>query len=450
MRNTQHRLALLLLVLGIATPANARGQAKSQAPFDSLPGKLIPRVVAESDVTQTFAVYIPSGITKGMQAPVVFVMDPRGRALLAAGLFAPAAEELGYVVISSYNTMSDGPLEPNIAAINAMLRSAPSFSADMSRIYLAGFSGTARLGWDFVLQLGDRAAGYFAVGGAPNLTTAETQVPLRRPDFAFAASAGSADYNFHEVWFMRESLRSLDIPHRAVFFEGVHAWPPQQDVTDVMYWFEARAAMGRRAKLDSAWISARIEDDFARAFENERRGRTLIARDAYADIARNYRGWRQGDSAASRAGRLAARPEVMHTQRRFNALAQEHGARLANTQMEFVRMQLEKNDLTEERVARRINLPQTLARVSRADSLEAPFLRQLLASMHVQLAFYEPRDYIQAYRGKRALVMLRAARMIAPWTEEHCALALEAAVQSGATLDRDVRECDTPRTTIAR
>ena len=82
-------------------------------------------------------------------------MDPRGRALNPLGRFKDAAERLGYVLISSYNTLSDGVTEPNEAAVAAMIQDVQELvSVDTRRLYFAGFSGTARLSWVF----GDRLA----------------------------------------------------------------------------------------------------------------------------------------------------------------------------------------------------------------------------------------------------------------------------------------------------
>src|SRR5256884_10002332 len=57
---------------------------------------------------------------------------------LGLQLFHDAAARLGWIVMSSYNTLSDGPPEPNVAAVNAMLASAAGWSIDTSRLYLAG------------------------------------------------------------------------------------------------------------------------------------------------------------------------------------------------------------------------------------------------------------------------------------------------------------------------
>src|SRR5439155_183930 len=80
--------------------------------------------------------------------------DPRGRALLGLRLFQDAAARLGWVILSSYNTLSDGPPEPNVNAVNAMLAWAQAHpSLDPTRLYLAGFSGTARAALGFAVAL---------------------------------------------------------------------------------------------------------------------------------------------------------------------------------------------------------------------------------------------------------------------------------------------------------
>lgn len=94
-------------------PLSAAGQAA--------PGRLEERVRSATDTSQTFALYYPPGYSTERLWPVLFVLDPRGRALLALKLFQDRAARLGWVILSSYNTLSDGPPEPNVGAMNAML-----------------------------------------------------------------------------------------------------------------------------------------------------------------------------------------------------------------------------------------------------------------------------------------------------------------------------------------
>src|SRR5882762_10349785 len=120
----------------------------------AFPGRLEVSVRTATDTSQTFALYLPPGYTTERRWPVLFVLDPRGRALLGLKLFQDHAARLGWVILSSYNTLSDGPPEPNVDAVNAMLAWARAHpSLDSTRLYLAGFSGTARAALAFTVAL---------------------------------------------------------------------------------------------------------------------------------------------------------------------------------------------------------------------------------------------------------------------------------------------------------
>src|ERR1051325_3175339 len=108
-------------------------------------GHIDERVTSTTDTAQHFALYLPPGYTTERRWPILLVLDPRGRALLALQLFQDAAARLGWIVMSSYNSLSDGPPEPNVAAVNAMLASAQArWSIDTTRLYLAGLSRPPR------------------------------------------------------------------------------------------------------------------------------------------------------------------------------------------------------------------------------------------------------------------------------------------------------------------
>ena len=85
------------------------------------PGRVITRMVSRADTSQRYALYLPSSFTRERTWPILFLLDPRGRALIPMQRFQPVAERLGYIAISSYNTLSDGPNQPNYTAMNAML-----------------------------------------------------------------------------------------------------------------------------------------------------------------------------------------------------------------------------------------------------------------------------------------------------------------------------------------
>ena len=132
------RRALLYLILVCAASA----AAAEVPPFRALVGEMVEGVACASDPSQTYTLYLPPGFTNERRWPVLLVFDPRGRSLLAAELFREAAETYGWIIVSSDNTRSDGPLEPNLVAIQALWPEVHSrLPADFDRIYAAGFSG---------------------------------------------------------------------------------------------------------------------------------------------------------------------------------------------------------------------------------------------------------------------------------------------------------------------
>ena len=118
----QTRAAPVVSIAALAIAASWRPCAAQAAT-----GRVEERVASATDTTQQFALYLPPGYTAARRWPILFVLDPRGRAVLALHLFEEAAAQLGWIVMSSYNTLSDGPPEPNVAAVNAMLASAQAY-----------------------------------------------------------------------------------------------------------------------------------------------------------------------------------------------------------------------------------------------------------------------------------------------------------------------------------
>src|SRR2546430_7470680 len=86
--------------------------------------------------------------------------------------------------MSSYSALSDSRPEPSDAAVNAMLAATAGWSIDTSRLYLAGFSGTARAALAFAVALRGHVAGVIAAGGAVGFE-------LGGPETAFAADQPS-------------------------------------------------------------------------------------------------------------------------------------------------------------------------------------------------------------------------------------------------------------------
>lgn len=392
-----------------------------------------------SDTTQAYALYLPPGYGAARLWPTLLVMDPRGRAMFALERFRAAAESLGWIVLSSYNTLSDAPMLPNVDAVNAMLASAQArLAVDPERLYLAGFSGTSRAALSFAVVLRGRLAGVIAVGGALGFALGGPETTFAGDStFAVFGAAGSRDFNYEEMLALGDRFRTTRVPYRVVPFDGPHAWPPAELCAEALEWLELRAMVGGRRAVDSAWIRARLETEVARAAELERVGRWAEALRLDEAIARDYKPRSEATAAAARVTALRSRPTVTRYEAEARRLANadlQQGLELPKI-FEWVREQGAAPSL--ETLSRKLHIADLERRVERGDSLEAASARRLLARVLVSLAFYEPRAYLAAGAPERALRMFEAAVTIGPIQGEGCAL-LRAAL-AAATAEQRAR-----------
>ncbi len=422
-------MAGLLLLVACTTPRPVAAQSTVPA-RDSLPGRTLMRVTSARDTGQSFAMYLPSHYSRREAWPALFVMDPRGRAMFALQLFAAAAERHGFVVLSSYNTLSDGAIEPNIGAINAMLAQVEdSLSIDLTRLYVAGFSGTARLGGAFAEQAPKNFAGLLSAGAAPDFSDSASMVLLRTPGFALALTAGSADFNWAEVRDMALRLEREQVPAQVEYFAGPHAWPPPAVIDRALVWFKLRGMLDGRWLTDSGWVSTRIGDAIRRADSLEKSGQWMLAADAFSEISRIIARRSEAAGVSQRVRELDERPAVAAIRRRLQELARQELLRVART--DGVLSEFRKSDHPDnaEVLGQRLDIASLKQLSVEGDSLQRPWASRLIAHDAVFLGFYEPRHFLEIRQPARAVTLLQAYAMIAPWSPQHCAMLLEAAKQ---------------------
>jgi predicted esterase len=387
-------------------------------------GQLTERAISASDTSQTYALYLPPRYSTDRRWPVLFVLDPRGRALLALKLFQDAAARLGWVIMSSYNTLSDGPPEPNVNAMDAMLRSAQeSLSVDRSRLYLAGFSGTGRAVLRFAVGLRGHVAGVIAAGGALGFELGGPETVFARDSaFGYFGAAGTGDFNYEEVLSMGERFGRTLVPFRVATFHGPHSWPPASICGDALEWLELRAMRGGLRATDSAWVSARLEAELSRAAELEQRGKWDEALRLYEGIARDYNPWPRASLASTRASALRQSPAVKRHQSEARRLAERDMEQAGDLQKTLAWTRSQAEPPTPETLVRKLRIRELQKSAERGDSLQAASALRLLARIHAWLSFYEPRAYIGNHSPSRALAMFEAAVRIGPIQGDSCAL----------------------------
>ena len=234
-------------------------------------GEMVQDIPCSSDPSQTYTLYLPRGFTTDRLWPVLLIFDPRGRSLLAAELFREAADAHDWILVSSDNTRSDGPWEPNEKAIAALWPEVHDrLPANFDRIYAAGFSGGGAVAYVLSRTTGE-LAGILACGSR------HFPDSLKEVNAPIFSTAGDTDFNYHEMHAVDAFLAKQGKPHRLRIFEGGHSWMTREVALDAIEWFELLAM---RSELRDRDPEQQIALHFLRQAKAPRRRRRRIARPA--------------------------------------------------------------------------------------------------------------------------------------------------------------------------
>ncbi|HEU4562655.1 MAG TPA: hypothetical protein VFS20_32800 [Longimicrobium sp.] len=406
--------AAALLIVSALPAAPAAGQAPAR-------GTVVERVTSAADPAQSYALYLPTRWAPGERRPLLVLMDPRGQATLPMERFRAAAERHGWIVCSSWNTVAetDSALALNDRAVNAIIADAlDRYAADSTRLYFAGFSGTARYAWALTQKRLARGsvAGIIGVGaGFPQ--TPDTWLPRLRQvkPFPFWSAAGSTDHNLDEMARLDTLLRSTALPHRFTGFEGGHEWLPADLAGRALEWLQLQSIALGSAPRDAAWLDALYTAGLQHAAELERGGRAYEAWAEYHALVGDFLGLRDVSAAQQRESALVMDRAVRRERERRTADALEFGQfrmALADVLMD---LRSSLGGVPQRRLVGNLEL-QRLHR-QEADSVVNPgaalMATRMLNTAYAQAAF-EGDDYLRARRYRHAASALRVAQSARP------------------------------------
>jgi predicted esterase len=392
------RAAVLCIAIAVATVPPRFLLAASDFPV----GELVERVACLSDPTQTYTLYLPSGYDPSRRWPMLLIFDPRGRSVLAAELFRDAAEEFGWIMVSSNDTRSDGPMEPNIRAVNALWPEVNTrFPIDPNRIYAAGFSGGAHLAYGLGKGTG-ALAGVVACGGRL------LKDGLEGTEFSLFGAAGTTDFNYSQMHRVDDFLEEQGNHHRLEIFDGPHRWMPPELARHAVEWLEIDAMRRGARPRDDDLITRLYDNDMRTATELEKTGNALAAMRRYRSIVTTFEGLRVVDEPARRAERLEGSPEVARA-RKEEAKCDRFEARYLD---QFDEVVYDLRVAQDQPVASGLERDFRIAELQRradGSGCDAVTAQRLLNTVFTFTSFYLPREFFEAKRNERAVVVLEVA-----------------------------------------
>jgi len=278
-------------------------------------GEIVAKVVCSSDTSQSHALYLPRNYTPERCWPILYAFDPGARGNVPVERFREAAEKYGYIVAGS-NNLRNGPWEPTVVAFRAMWDdSHQRFPLDAKRVYMAGFSGGARVACTFARLLEGSVAGVIASGAG--FPVGPGQEPSRDTPFIFFGTAGIRDFNLPELRGLDKTLDNLGVVHRIEVFSGGHDWAPENLSTAALEWMEIHAMKGGRREKDKALIDALFENHMKETRDAEESGDLARAFHRWRSIVADFDGLRDVSEVGSKLRQLEGSKELK------NALRQE-------------------------------------------------------------------------------------------------------------------------------
>ena len=343
-------------------------------------GTLKENVVSAADPQQTYTLFLPSSYDAAKKYPLLLIFDPRGRGTDAARVFADAAEEYGWILISSNGTRSDETWEPNEHAIRALWPERSRYAIDAHRLYATGFSGTAMAAWLLGIQTG-ALAGVIGVGGR-----LVDEVPPPQFSFAHYGFSGDTDFNNREMRAIDAILEREGKPHRFQSFAGPHSWPPPELARDAFGWFELIAMKEQRRPRDEALIAKLYDRDLASA-------KTLRQ---FRDVLETFDGLRNVDEVRATVAKLERDPGVQREQQeqeKWDAWEARYVAEtLGRIPQIFGALRQEERANATARLMRELRIEELERRAARSGA-EGAAGRRILEMVHGQMAFYLPRQF---------------------------------------------------------
>jgi pimeloyl-ACP methyl ester carboxylesterase len=184
----------------------------------------------KSDSTNTYHYTRPMHHSGSM--PLLIILDSGGDGLMAVKKMQPAVSGFPCIVVGSDQVRNY--FQGYIRTIDFLIREF-STKYSVSQIYLAGFSGGARMAFEYARLR--NVQGVLMCGAGPSVNSYE-ELPC--PVYMIA---GTTDFNFSETYY--NPLKRPDPPKLiSGYFRGIHEWPPAEMLNDGLLFLMGKSLPG--------------------------------------------------------------------------------------------------------------------------------------------------------------------------------------------------------------
>lgn len=202
-------------------------QVSAQVQPEIKPGIInrIQQLIAQNETREVF-IFLPNKPYPESEFPLIFITDPSGRVIEAMNQYLELADSLN-IVLAGTKEVSNGPVPENLLALKKDLEVVLNTGfIDRSKVFLLGFSGTARISVAFAIRYPDLITGVIASGAGFIPEDIAYSDRLR----SYTVVIGRRDMNYSEVLGNKNTMDEKGIKNSIVITEKGHEWPDAEDL----------------------------------------------------------------------------------------------------------------------------------------------------------------------------------------------------------------------------
>ena len=189
----------------------------------------------KSDTLNTYCFIRPLRYNGSL--PLLIILDSGGDGLMAVNKTQPAVSAFPCLVVGSDQIRNN--FQGYIQALDILIREM-SQHYSVSQVYIAGFSGGARMAFEYARLR--PVQGVLMCGAGPSVNSLE-ELPC--PVYMIA---GTTDFNFSETYY-NPLKRSGQPKLVAGYFRGIHEWPPAGMLKEGLLFLMGKSISGGDALL---------------------------------------------------------------------------------------------------------------------------------------------------------------------------------------------------------
>ena len=280
-------------------------------------GAVVDSLRVNDSIAETFAVYLPQNFTSEKTWPVIFVFDAEGKGRNAVQLFRMAAEDQGYIIISSNNIDKNKSLLENIrVATRVVNKGLNYFPVDKEGVYTAGF-GEGAIVASALTAIYKDIEGVISIGDTwlnPNLKEKESH-------FSFIGLAGASNFRRYLIEETVESLRKAGHQASLQIYEGGHEWPSPEVIKNAVGQLSLRAMAKGERPQDPTFVEKLYQEDLEMV---ERLKRKMLYYKAYQwleQMESTYALYNKKDDLKQRKKDLRKNRTFKQQRRKYNRAA---------------------------------------------------------------------------------------------------------------------------------